>query len=50
MEEVELVQKEVVEEMLPLCEMNRSIVVNPICYASNIVFRVGALKLIDKAP
>ncbi len=35
---------------LPLCEANRQLVVQPDAYASNVVFTVGALKLIDKAP
>ncbi len=35
---------------LPLCEANRDLVTNPEAYASNIVFSVGALKLIDQAP
>ncbi len=50
MEEREVVVEEVAEQMLPMCEMNRSLVVNPLSYASNIVFQIGPLKLIDKAP
>ena len=36
--------------MLPLCEANRSIVVDPTFYAANVVFQLGTLTLIDKAP
>jgi len=38
------------ETLLPMCEANRQLVVNPLSYAGNLVFRVGALRLIDKAP
>ncbi len=37
-------------QLLPLCEANRQLVVNTTYYASNIVFNLGSLKLIDKAP
>jgi hypothetical protein len=50
MEKSKLIVERLNEQMLPLCEMNRSIVVNPISYVSNVVFQVGPLKLIDKAP
>jgi hypothetical protein len=50
MGENKLVTEKVEEQMLPLCEMNRSVVVNPLSYASNVVFQVGPLRLIDKAP
>ena len=36
--------------LLPLCEANRDLVLRPDMYASNAVFTVGALRLIDKAP
>jgi hypothetical protein len=36
--------------LLPLCEANRNLVLRPDVYASNAVFTVGALKLIDQAP
>lgn len=36
--------------LLPLCEANRDLVLRPDAYASNAVFTVGALRLIDKAP
>lgn len=36
--------------LLPLCEANRNIVVDPTVYADHVVFRVGALTLIDRAP
>ncbi len=36
--------------LLPLCEANRQPVLRPDTYASNVVFTVGALKLIDQAP
>ncbi len=38
------------EQLLPLCEANRSLVADPTVYAANVVFNVGSLKLIDKAP
>jgi len=45
-----LIEDELPGFVLPLCEANRKLVTNPISYASNVVFTVGALKLIDKAP
>lgn len=42
--------EEPLEELLPLCEANRQLVVNPLAYAANVHFRVGPLRLIDKAP
>jgi hypothetical protein len=36
--------------MLPLCEANRKLVVDPAIYAHNAVFSVGPLRFIDKAP
>ncbi len=39
-----------VEQLLPLCEANRNLVADPTVYAANVVFNVGSLKLIDKAP
>lgn len=38
------------EVLLPLCEANRQPVTSPDVYISNVVFHVGALTLIDKAP
>jgi hypothetical protein len=35
---------------LPLCDANRSLVVDPTFYSANVVFRVGSLNFIDKAP
>ncbi|MEM0272110.1 MAG: hypothetical protein QW514_06190 [Thermoprotei archaeon] len=43
-----LVEEE--ETLLPLCESNRNIVVDPTVFADHVVFRVGSLKLIDRAP
>lgn len=37
-------------ELLPLCESNRGLVLRPTLYVDRIVFRVGALTLLDKAP
>ena len=48
-EELVEVAEEAVQ-LLPLCEANRSLVVDPTIYAANAVFNVGSLKLIDKAP
>ncbi len=45
-----VVVEEETEELLPLCEANRQLVVDPSLYAYNVVFQVGSLKLIDKAP
>ncbi len=45
-----LVEKEEWKIDLPLCEANRELVLNPSSYASNVVFKVGPLTLIDKAP
>jgi hypothetical protein len=42
--------QEQLEVLLPLCEANRQLVVNPLAYAANVQFRVGPLRLIDKAP
>jgi len=42
--------EEEVLTLLPMCEANRQLVTHPNVYAGNIVFNVGALKLIDKAP
>lgn len=36
--------------LLPLCEANRNMVVDPTIYVDHVVFRVGALTLIDRAP
>lgn len=36
--------------LLPLCEANRETVTRPDVYVSNVEFKVGALRLIDKAP
>jgi len=43
-----LVEEE--ETLLPLCEVNRSLVVDPTLYVDHVVFRVGSLILIDRAP
>ncbi len=43
-------EEEVPMVLLPLCEANRDLVSKPDQYASNAVFTVGALRLIDKAP
>ena len=48
-EELVEVAEETVQ-LLPLCEANRSPVVDPTIYATNTVFNVASLKLIDKAP
>lgn len=45
-----LIEEETPVLFLPLCEANRDLVIHPEEYASNVVFSVGALKLIDKAP
>lgn len=41
---------ETLQLLLPLCEGNRSIVIDPTRYAANAVFNIGSMKLIDKAP
>lgn len=43
-------EEEMPTMLLPLCEANRQLVVKPELYASNAVFTVGALRLIDQAP
>ena len=43
-------EEEATMVLLPLCEANRDHVLRPDSYASNAVFTVGALRLIDKAP
>ncbi len=43
-------EKEESQLALPLCEANRDLVVRPDAYVSNVVFTVGALRLIDQAP
>jgi hypothetical protein len=47
-EEQVLVEEDM--SLLPLCEANRSIVVDPTVFADHVVFKVGSLKLIDRAP
>lgn len=37
-------------QLLPLCEANRGIVVDPTIYSANAVFNVGSMKLIQNAP
>ncbi len=48
--EEEVRKEEEAMVLLPLCEANRDLVLRPDAYASNAVFTVGALRLIDKAP
>ena len=51
--EAAVLEEEQVDEtevMLPLCEANRSLVVDPTFYSANAVFKVGSLTFIDKAP
>lgn len=43
-------EEETAMVLLPLCEANRDLVLRPDVYASNAVFTIGALRLIDKAP
>lgn len=47
---VEVNEEEEHIQLLPLCEANRSIVVDPTTYAANVVFNVGSMKLIQNAP
>lgn len=43
-------KEEETQATLPLCEANRELVTRPDVYVSNVVFTVGALRFIDKAP
>ncbi|MDG6928694.1 MAG: hypothetical protein JRN39_06840 [Nitrososphaerota archaeon] len=49
MQDAEVVAEEV-DGLLPICETNRHTVVQPNIYASNVVFKIGPLTLIDRAP